>query len=520
MISEKPTRRMTLFSTLILLFGCSPRVGNLDGITNHRQAVEVLEAGIESLGGFEALNPVSTLRFDLETSVYDLGQGPHPRVDRSEPVQRLFYRFTTSLLGDRVFVEAFPTASAPSPVFSSIITKDLSLFRLTGQDAVRSIDRTETTAFLSSFPTVFSDLLQAWRNAEGLRYLGRICEDTSCNQALTFVDDAGIQKTLYFDESSLLPVRSLTISSGEPYGDVMVETTYSDFEAVGGVSLPWVARKTVKGALESEIRVVEASFRHPLHDSLFLIPESAEPLADAFPATDDPRSMTVEEIADGVFLVSDAMPGYNLLFVEQENRIILIEAIGGLTLSQTVLDAIKSTIPGKPVTHVVLTHHHHDHSNGLWAYMKEGAAIVTTPGLVEFVQDVAASPRRTRQGLETLDQPRIDLVDGKRVYESTKNRMVLYDVGPNPHSDEILIAYLPEHRMIFLSDVYGHRDGTDEPSVLLAFARVLKQMQLDIEKVVTAHTRPVTMAELEATIAMAREEVAAGSAQRGPGRRP
>jgi glyoxylase-like metal-dependent hydrolase (beta-lactamase superfamily II) len=217
--------------------------------------------------------------------------------------------------------------------------------------------------------------------------------------------------------------------------------------------------------------------------------------------------LTVERLGDGVFRIPDVMPGYHVMFVEQDDGIILIEAIGSLDLSRAVLETIASTIPGKPVTHVVLTHHHDDHSNGLWSYLQAGKTVITTPGLAAFVRDVASSPRRTERGLVSLDVPTIELVREHRVYGHGRNRIELYDVGPNPHSEEILMAYLPGHRLVFLSDVYGHRDGVDTPPVLLSFAATLARLNLDVSTVVTAHTEPVTIRELESAIAAARTRV-------------
>ncbi len=125
-----------------------------------------------------------------------------------------------------------------------------------------------------------------------------------------------------------------------------------------------------------------------------------------------------------------------------------------------------------------------------------------------FVRDVASTPRRTERGLVSQGLPTIETVQEKRVFGRGRNRIELYDVGPNPHAEEILMAYLPEHRLLFLSDVYGHRDGVDMPPVLLSLAAVLERLALDVSTVVTAHTEPGTIAELESAIATARARAA------------
>ena len=44
--------------------------------------------------------------------------------------------------------------------------------------------------------------------------------------------------------------------------------------------------------------------------------------------------------------------------------------------SEVVIDWIERTFPGKPITYVIATHHHTDHSAGLRAYVARGAAAV------------------------------------------------------------------------------------------------------------------------------------------------
>lgn len=274
------------------------------------------------------------------------------------------------------------------------------------------------------------------------------------------------------------------------------EAVYSDFRAVGGVLVPHLTRKTVGGRLDSEVRLVETSIGSSISDSLFLRPAHATVASGQVTPPAAVGVLGTTRLADGIYLMPDVTPGYNALFVAQDDWVIVVEAIGNADLMERILTTIEATIPDKPVTYVVLTHHHYDHCGGLWGYMERGVTVITTLGVEDFVREVASGVRRGADGLIRVADPKIELVEGTRAFGSGATRMELYDVGPNPHADEILIAYFPEHRLLFLSDVYGHRNGVDDPSVLIRFAEVLEGLQLDVETVVTAEqsTRPLPSA--------------------------
>src|SRR5437870_474015 len=54
----------------------------------------------------------------------------------------------------------------------------------------------------------------------------------------------GLQATLAIDATTKLPARVVTMSDNTVLGDVAVETTFSDYQTVGGLKLP--ARLTTK----------------------------------------------------------------------------------------------------------------------------------------------------------------------------------------------------------------------------------------------------------------------------------
>lgn len=41
----------------------------------------------------------------------------------------------------------------------------------------------------------------------------------------------------------------------------------------------------------------------------------------------------------------------------------------------------------------------------------------------------------------------------KRVFQDDRQVVELYDIGPNPHANEMLVAYLPKEKILFQADM-------------------------------------------------------------------
>jgi glyoxylase-like metal-dependent hydrolase (beta-lactamase superfamily II) len=90
-------------------------------------------------------------------------------------------------------------------------------------------------------------------------------------------------------------------------------------------------------------------------------------------------------------------------------------------------------------------------------------------------------------------------VDGKRVISDGERTVELIDIGPNPHAQEMVIAYLPKQRIVFQGDLF-FLPANDAPigpaqDTTLSFARQLRDKKLEVERIASAHGRTATMAE-------------------------
>ena len=107
-----------------------------------------------------------------------------------------------------------------------------------------------------------------------------------------------------------------------------------------------------------------------------------------------------------------------------------------------VVSAARELRPSKPLTHVVNTHHHFDHSAGIRAAIAEGLTIVTHQANAPyFVEAAKRSHSLQPDALAKNPKPaRVETVGDGVVYNDPAMTMTLYHVEGSGHGDAILMA--------------------------------------------------------------------------------
>lgn len=210
--------------------------------------------------------------------------------------------------------------------------------------------------------------------------------------------------------------------------------------------------------------------------------------------------MVASKISDGVFFLEGS--SHNSLAVVLADSILLIEAPLGEDRSQAVIAKLAELAPGKPVKAVVATHYHYDHSGGLRAYIARGATLYTTAGNRVFLTKLAATPHLIKPDslARAKANPTIEVVANKKVLGDAAHPVELYEVGPSPHVDEMLVAYLPRDKLVFVSDLFTIPPQGPIPPGTPAnreFSDKLKKLGLDVQAIAPGHGRLGTIKDLQ-----------------------
>ena len=455
---------------------------------SYRSARKVLEVGIQAMGGQQALQAVTDVsRTGLGTG-YNQGQSLKPGTPYTTRMVKI--RSVVDFAGKRSHTETATEFQGSIPLhFRTLLKGDVGF----GVNLLTNVATPLSTVGLAGVKTALRRdpaalLLTAWSRAETLRPLGP--------GVITFADSDGTQIALYFDSKTHLLTKYETLGDNPVLGDALTEVVLSDYRPIGGVKLPFRVINRTAGELTQELEYSEVTVNTRPNDSLFEVPASAEKGLPFGPVT----TVELTKLAEGIYFVAGS--SHNSLLVAFDDHLMLVEAPLSEERSQAVITKIKEAVPGKPIRYLVPTHYHYDHSGGIRSFVAEGATIVTTPGNKSFIEKMAAAPHTIKPDRLSLQprKPVIETFTKKRVFTAGTQTVELYDVGPNPHVTELVVAYLPKEKLIFVVDVFGIPLSGPVPAASPAtrdFADKLKALGLQVERIASGHGKVGTMEDLQ-----------------------
>ena len=273
---------------------------------------------------------------------------------------------------------------------------------------------------------------------------------TQGNQSVVDIATAdGLMFTLATDSMTKLPTRVVSMTNNTNLGDVAIETSFADYQDVSGLKLPTrVTTKTDKYQT-AELRVTKQTVDGDAGD--LAAPAAA---ASAAAPVAPPATVTVQEVAPGIWWL--AGQSHHSVVVEFADHLTLVESPQNDTRALAVIAKARELRPDKPLTHVINSHHHFDHSGGLRAAVSEGLTVVTQKANAQFYQDAVARPHTiVPDVLAKNPQPlKIEIVDQEMELKDATRTVNLYRVAGSPHATTLLVAYFPKERILVEADVY------------------------------------------------------------------
>jgi glyoxylase-like metal-dependent hydrolase (beta-lactamase superfamily II) len=303
----------------------------------------------------------------------------------------------------------------------------------------------------------------------------------------------GVKLTLAIDSGTKLPTRVVSMTDNPNLGDVAIETSFTDYQNVSGIQLPThLVTKTDKYPT-AELRVTRQAIDADAGD--LTAPASAASAAAI--AAPPPATVTADKVANGIWFL--AGQSHHSVLVEFADHLTLIEAPQNDTRALAVIAKARELVPGKPLTTVVNTHHHFDHSGGIRAAVSEGLSVVTQKENAAFYQEaVARSHTIAPDALAKNPKPlKIEQVDDEMTIKDGTMTVNLYHIVGSTHADTLLMAYFPRERLLVEADVY-----TPGAAVAPFAANLLENVRkrnLKVDRIVPIHGAPAPFGELVKT---------------------
>jgi len=274
---------------------------------------------------------------------------------------------------------------------------------------------------------------------------------TAGNQQIVEVETGkGEHITLAIDAATKLPSRVTTMSYNANLGDVAIDTAFADYETVNGLKLPKRITTTIDKYPQFDLtiskNIVDAdagSIAAPENVKSAAVPPNAAPIV-----------VTAEPVAKGIWWLAGSGNHRSVVF-EFDDHLVLFEVPLNEARSKAVIDKAR-TLSSKPLTHVIVSHHHFDHSGGIRVAVAEGLTVIAHKDAVPFFKDLLARKHSIVQD-ELAKNPKefkVEPVDDSLTLKDKSMEVQLYHLKDNPREGTNLFAYVPKDKILVQADLY------------------------------------------------------------------
>lgn len=279
---------------------------------------------------------------------------------------------------------------------------------------------------------------------------------TQGNERLVDVMIGGVRLTLAIDSATRLPSRIIQTVDSATLGDTTVDVRFGAYEMVSGLQLPTRLTTWTDRWNSADVRIL----RQAANVDVSNLAAPASVASATQPPPPAPPVTTAREIATGLWFVEGTT--HKSLLAEFSDHLLLIEAPNNERV-RAVLAKAKELRPSKPVTKLLVTHHHGDHTGGIRLAVAEGVTeIITHRSNVAYINDVLTRPHTVnpdelaKKGNVKL--PTITAIDDAAVARDGVMTINLYHIRDNTHADSMLMLYFPNGKILTQPDIYMPND--------------------------------------------------------------
>ena len=214
-------------------------------------------------------------------------------------------------------------------------------------------------------------------------------------------------------------------------------------------------------------------------------------------------TVTNEKLGEGIYRLTTGNGSYDSVVIGFKDYVMMLEAGQSQARGLAYIAETKKLFPGKPIRYVMNTHPHSDHTGGLPALVAEGATIITQQNNKEFLEKALNTPRTLLAADDSLaksgKKAKVEAVGEKKVYSDGTRTVEFYHIFPAPHSNGLMVAYIPKEKIMFQGDFSLPNPGQPANDHIKALVAALEKLKLtDFDRYINVHTStaPQSKAEL------------------------
>jgi hypothetical protein len=266
--------------------------------------------------------------------------------------------------------------------------------------------------------------------------------------------------TLAINATTKLPSRIFQMVDAN-MGDTMQALEFTDYKAVNGLQLPTLLTDWTDKRQTGQVRI----HRTTIDGDVGTLAAPASLAAAQQPGgrggRGGPAGNPAQELAKGVWRVTGTT--HHSLIVEFSDHLMVVEANNPERVA-AVWARAKELRPNKPITQLIVTHHHFDHTGGVRDAIARGVTeIITHQFNVNYLTEMLKRPHTINPDalakMGTFKMPKITAIGDSGVVKDNSMTVNLYHILANTHADSNLAIYFPASKIYTQVDVYMPNDA-------------------------------------------------------------
>ena len=358
---------------------------------------------------------------------------------------------------------------------------------LVTDDWLEQSEDTEFHGLMVERTEIDSDWLKSWRATTSI--------EVDEHHKLVINNDV-YPITLYFDKQTGLLKKLHTLEWDVVYGDVSLDVSYEDWRVVDGISFPHRVLMSYGGAPRIEVTRSEVLVNPEFDVNIFMPPEGVEYVHDeavarrsrmlsqsllmfGFAGVGRPTIESIQLSPEIQLLYAAPKDGVFTMVVELENSLVVVEPGQNDLKGEVIIDRLAQQYPDKPISHLIVSHHHNDHAAGIRPYIAAGAKLVVHETAVDFYKmQTSRQPSVVLQ--DALDRnPQVAQIVGVAAsspvrIEDSRLPVVVYHLEMG-HVPDMVFVFVEGENLLYGGDLYisglarDLRSGKKRPANILPF---------------------------------------------------